>query len=130
MRQAESRDAWRRLLQRDRRFGLHRLEVTGKRPLADTSVDLPNGMTVVCGLNGVGKTTLLRLVEGALDGPEAIAARVRPELMSEGDFQLRIRRDADERTLSLGDVNGAAPLLIDVFELAPNSRGDGATELR
>ena len=92
------------------------MQVAAKPPLADDVVELSTGMMVVCGLNGVGKTTLLRLIEGSLGDTESISSRVRSELISDGDFRLNLTEDAVGRTLRLGDANTAPTLVIDVFD--------------
>jgi hypothetical protein len=73
-------------------------------------------MTVICGLNGVGKTTLLRLVEGALGSTVDVANRMRTDLVAEGEFAVRLVRDADDQMLHLGDGNASAAVVIDACE--------------
>ncbi|WP_352711207.1 AAA family ATPase [Mesorhizobium sp. M0586] len=68
MRRAEASDNWQRL-RSSKPFSsrLVRIEYSGIAGLFDGHVDFSSPITMVCGLNGVGKSLLLRLVWAALD---------------------------------------------------------------
>ena len=101
MRTAEARDAWRRALERDRRFHLSRIRASGKAPLRNFDASLPNGITVVCGLNGAGKTTLLRLISSAFD-EQLLEGDERPYLFEAGDFIVTVAKDQTELEFAAG----------------------------
>lgn len=75
-------------------------------------------MALICGLNGVGKSTLLRLVEGSISGSMALDGRCRPELIHEGKMTLTLSFNGSETILELGaDSSETSPVVvIDAFE--------------
>lgn len=59
-----------------------------KQPLQAITLDFPVGLCVVCGVNGVGKSTFLRMIEGVLNGSATLEGRCRPELIADGLAEL------------------------------------------
>lgn len=119
MKSARAEDAWRRSTTADRGFRVARIRAIDKPPLADLEEELANGMTIVCGLNGVGKTTVLRLVEGAIAGADAIQGRCRPDALAQGSFLVDVDNAGEQLELALGaPLAGGAPgvTLLDAFD--------------
>jgi hypothetical protein len=120
MKRIRAEDAWRRATTKDRSFRATRLRVIGKPPLADLDEQLGNGVLILCGLNGTAKTTLLRLVEAAVRGREAVQGRCREEILSDGTFILTLECNETTVDLAIADEpDSAAPqlLLLDSFGL-------------
>jgi energy-coupling factor transporter ATP-binding protein EcfA2 len=115
VRSAEARKAWRHALEKERPFRLGRIVSRGKAPIPDFNVPLPNGLTVVCGLNGVGKTTLLRLIFGTLAGAEEEPG-LREPLLDEGEFVVSIIERENEEEVALGSSAARKVVLIDAFQ--------------
>ena len=101
MRSSEANKAWKHLVQRDRGFAARRLSAVDKLPLANFTSELPNGLVVVCGLNGVGKTTLLRLVFEALGGT---SEHLRDELRNTGSLELVLEIRGDNLVVPTQDA--------------------------
>jgi hypothetical protein len=118
LRSARVDDAWRRVIEKERGFRVRRIRAIGKTPLADFDEELGNGLTVICGLNGVGKTTILRMLESTLASTDPIG-RVRDDMLIAGEFIVSLERDGDELELTLGETVDGAPrvLLLDAFSL-------------
>lgn len=115
MRTARVQDAWRRALEKERHFRLSGVHSTGKTPLGDLAHDLPNGLTVVCGLNGVGKTTFLRLLAAAI-GAEGDGPGARADLLDVGEFAVNLVEDGREIELRVGDADASRPVTtLDAF---------------
>lgn len=88
MRRAEILTAWSKL-RLDEGMRL-RVDCGGVSPLAKFSEELPSGIAVICGLNGVGKSTLLRLIGlglGAADVPSPLPRR---PLSAVGSFTVNV----------------------------------------
>jgi ABC-type cobalamin/Fe3+-siderophores transport system ATPase subunit len=119
MRQAQAEDAWRRSTTADRGFRLHRIRAIEKAPFTDLEEQLENGLTIVCGLNGVGKTTILRLIEATLAGAENVERVARDEIFSAGEFYVSVEVDSQESEIALDQADAERPpvLLLDAFTL-------------
>lgn len=118
MRSIEAERLWSRVVGHDRKFQLTQIEIAGKPPLADQTVALNNGLTVICGLNGVGKTSLLRLLEAALSGAQLGPPRTRATLGEVGSFRVSLRSGGSDLVLEVGDGSEAVPVVVlDAFEL-------------
>lgn len=116
VRRAAADQAW-RTLGRERQLKLTRLASNGVPPLAPVDEVLPNGLTVLCGLNGVGKSTLLRLIEATLNGPDSLAGRCRPELLVPGSFSVGVVAGVSNSVVSLGSPSPISALVFDAFAL-------------
>lgn len=123
VRSADVAAVWRDLVSKDRGFRLTSLRFEEKPPFRDQEADLPNGMTVICGLNGVGKITALRLLEATLNGSDTIAGRVRSGLVEVGQFAAGIERDGKVETIDMGGaVPESSALLLDAYRLCNRIR--------
>jgi len=78
VRRARANDHWRRLVEeKDRRqISLRSFQFDGVTGLGTSAVPLHEGLTVICGANGVGKSTLLTISRLTLD-PRSATARTR-----------------------------------------------------
>lgn len=118
MKSIEVQRSWRRVgdPSRTTSFNVSVLEVENKPPLRDQVVDLPPGLTVLCGLNGVGKTTLLRLIEATLLGDTVDPGRYRSSLLGEGHFSISVHTAGATTQLILGAGEAGVPVsLLDTF---------------
>lgn len=102
MKSAAVGDEWRAIAKPKESFRLAELRVTGKDPLADLTISMPAGLAVICGLNGVGKSTLLRVIQAVIQGAAAMGGRCRPETLNVGTAQLDMVVDGEVETLNLG----------------------------
>lgn len=128
VRLARRADHWRHLSRVKRSFDLESVEIRGKPPLGDLKVELPANLAVICGLNGVGKTTLLRVLEGLGAGVDVIAARCRSELLQYGHAKLDVLSDGRIVTAELGSstVDGLEVVVVDAFEGCSQALAMGA----
>lgn len=115
MKSARVNDVWRRVTEKNLKFRLKSIKIDNKPPLKNISVELGLGLTVICGLNGVGKTTLLRLLEGSLLGRSSIEAKCRAELVNSGTSQVVIVRDGVEVECSPEGEESSPARLFDAF---------------
>lgn len=119
MRSAASADHWRRITSERRGFGLERVRITGKAPLVGVDVELPNGIAVLCGLNGVGKSTFLRLIEGMINGRSSLEGRCRTNVLEVGVAEAKLIVTGAKTTLSLGVESASQTtraVVLDAFE--------------
>lgn len=118
MRRAEVERAW-EAVAAPKGFGIRHISSAELPPLRSLDLDTPAGLIVVCGLNGVGKTTLLRLVEATMAGVESMAGRCREELLVPGSFELLLEVDGQEERLVLANGEGRPEQvrLLDPFSL-------------
>lgn len=114
MRLAQVADHWKKAVEAERRFRLTRLVAQQKGPISQTDVELANGIVVVCGLNGVGKTTTLRLLERALAGSGA--GPLRPGLIGTGHFKVEVALDGATTTADLSDASVCMTKAVDGFD--------------
>lgn len=114
MRRARARDHWRRAVSGKSGFGLISARVRGIPPLDDVATSFAPGLTVLCGLNGVGKTSFLRVVEAALGDSTAAALRSRPGLLDLGAADITVCFDNEDRLFSLSSADPAdmAPVAV------------------
>jgi hypothetical protein len=105
LRSATSADHWRRATSTDRGFGISRVRISGKTPFDSVDLVFPNGIALFCGLNGVGKTTFLRLLEGIINGRLSIENRCRTGLLDAGTAEAYVTAAGGQLTLRLGDEN-------------------------
>lgn len=119
MRRARAEDHWRRVATKDRGFGLTTIRLSGKTPLADADLLLAPGMTVLCGLNGVGKSTLLRIIEATLNGVDRVQGRCRDELLKAGEADIALISDGASVLASLGKEppSNHRAVVLDAFEV-------------
>jgi energy-coupling factor transporter ATP-binding protein EcfA2 len=110
VRAARAEDAWRRAGAHDRGFRIIRLDSEGISPLGALDAAVPNGLLVVCGLNGVGKTTLIRLISATLGDPARVR-RFRQDLLGDGRFSVRLENDDGEIEIELTPEGAGLPVV-------------------
>lgn len=66
VRDAAIRDNWRRVYESDYPRRLLSIKLSDIAPLGNTEITFAGGITAICGANGVGKSTLLRIIAAAV----------------------------------------------------------------
>lgn len=123
MRNARAGDYKRRLLAEQGKFSIRllRFSFSGIPSLGEGELPFASSFTVLCGPNGVGKTTLLRAL-GAAARPDAqslgaIAAHKLPSGRARLEYTHSGQDCASEVTFVAGQADGGSPISIEVVHL-------------
>ncbi|WP_206922935.1 ATP-dependent nuclease [Alicyclobacillus suci] len=66
MRMARAKDHWRHVYENSYRYKVTSIELNELRGIGKGTISFSGGITALCGLNGAGKTTILRAILGVL----------------------------------------------------------------
>lgn len=129
MRHARAQDFYRRIRDKPDHWPVRddRISFKGVPSLGEGEIPLTSVLTVLCGPNGVGKTSLLRAIWAALDPAAAARKAITARKLSAGtasvDLQIRNEPRTCEVTFVEGDVTGGNEHGIEIVHL------DSSTEV-
>ena len=75
MRDVESRKIWREFFPKKRPFYLDTIYIADTQNIRSLKIDLTAPLTAICGSNGVGKTTILKVIKSLFSPSQAVPAR-------------------------------------------------------
>lgn len=87
----------------DLNFTIHNIKVKNFLSIKDLDLDLPNGLTVLTGNNGNGKSTLIRAIDFVLRPPRSAKDFVK---LGEKNLEIEIKLDYKNRTHHIKRVAG------------------------
>ncbi len=112
MKRSAVQDAWRHLCRGNRPLSIERLKLVDKAPLADVELTLPPGLTVLCGRNGSGKSSLLGLIFTVLGGDLEKVPLIRSDLIQQGVIEIDVNDGGDVRSFPAAIELGAQSIML------------------
>lgn len=67
MRKAKETDYWDRVYKRNYSVGLKKIDLNGLNNINE--IEFPDGVVVICGLNGAGKSTIISAIKNVIGMP-------------------------------------------------------------
>lgn len=96
MRTAKVEDYWRRTYRRNYKFKISQLEFSNLRGLGSGSVSFDGAITAVCGLNGVGKSTILNALVGLINPEDARESSIINLKLEGSELFLTLEKDQQD----------------------------------